>query len=62
VLLAVARRSDAEYGDALEPAGIPGVEWADEQHLLELLKTGRIADTTTASAVALLQACGELAQ
>ncbi|WP_298582955.1 hypothetical protein [uncultured Kocuria sp.] len=59
-LLAVARRTDAEYGDALEPAGIPGVEWVDAQSLLELLRAGRIGDTTTASAVALLLACGEL--
>lgn len=59
-LLAVARRTDAEYGDALEPAGIPGVDWVDAQGLLERLRTGRIADTTTASAVALLLACGEL--
>jgi hypothetical protein len=59
VLLAVARRTDAEYGEALEPAGIPGVEWAAEQHLLQHLRSGRITDTTTASALALLQACGE---
>lgn len=59
-LLAVARRTDAEYGDALEPAGIPGVEWVEAQSLLELVKTGRIADTSTVSAVALLLACGEL--
>lgn len=62
VMLAVTRRTDAEYGQALEPAGIPGMEWADEQHLLELLKAGRIADTTTASALAVLQACGEFAR
>jgi hypothetical protein len=60
VLLAVARRTDAEYGEALEPAGIPGVEWADEHQLLQHLRSGRIVDTTTASALALLQACGEL--
>lgn len=59
VMLAVARRTDAEYAEALEPAGIPGVEWADEQQLLQHLCAGRIADTTTASALALLQACGE---
>ncbi|MEX5260200.1 hypothetical protein [Kocuria sp. CPCC 205263] len=59
VMLAVARRTDAEYGEALEPAGIPGVEWADEQQLLQHLCSGRITDTTTASALALLQACGE---
>lgn len=60
VLLAVARRTDAEYSDVLKPAGIPGVEWADEQELCQHLKTGRIVDTTTAAAIALLQACGEL--
>ncbi|MGQ1838678.1 hypothetical protein ACT4S2_09490 [Kocuria turfanensis] len=59
VLLAVARRPDAEYGEVLEPTGIPGVEWSDEQHLLQHLCSGRIMDTTTASALALLQACGE---
>ncbi|MGX5359800.1 hypothetical protein [Kocuria sp. KH4] len=59
VLLAVARRTDAEHGGALEPAGLPGVEWADEQQLLRHLCSGRIMDTTTASALALLQACGE---
>jgi hypothetical protein len=59
VMLAVARRTDADYGEALEPAGIPGVEWADEQQLLQHLCSGRITDTTTASALALLQACGE---
>jgi hypothetical protein len=59
VMLAVARRTDAEYGEAPEPAGIPGAEWADEQHLLQHLCSGRITDTTTASALALLQACGE---
>ena len=59
-LLAVARRTDAEYGEELEPAGIPGVEWVDAQSLLELVKTGRIADTSTVSAIALLLACGEL--
>lgn len=60
VMLAVARRTDTEYGDAPEPAGIPGMEWADEQHLLQHLCSGRIVDTTTAAALALLQACGEL--
>jgi hypothetical protein len=60
VMLAVARRTDAEYGDALEPAGIPGVEWVDEQELLQCLCSGRIEDTTTASAIGLLLACGEL--
>ncbi|MFC4904635.1 hypothetical protein [Kocuria oceani] len=59
-MLAVARRTDTDYGQTLEPAGIPGDQWADEQHLLELVKTGRIVDTTTASAIAVLQACGEL--
>lgn len=59
-LLAVARRTDAEDGDALEPAGVPGVEWVDAQSLLELVKTGRMADTSTVAAVALLLACGEL--
>lgn len=60
VMLAVARRTGTERGDALEPAGAPGVEWVDEQQLLELLRTGRILDTTTASALAVMQACGEL--
>lgn len=60
VMLAVARRTDAEYGEALEPVGIPGVVWVDEQELLQHLCSGRIVDTTTASAVALLLACGEL--
>lgn len=60
VMLAVARRADAEYGDALEPAGIPGVEWVDEQELLQHLCSGGIEDTTTASAIGLLLACGEL--
>lgn len=59
-VLAVSRRSDAEYGDALSPAGIPGVEWVDEQALLRHLRTGRIVDATTAAAVAMLLACGEL--
>ena len=60
VLFAVARRTDAEYGQALEPAGIPGMEWADEQHLLQHLCSGRIMDTTTTAAgLALLQVCGE---
>ncbi|MGQ1795800.1 hypothetical protein ACT4S5_01475 [Kocuria oceani] len=60
VLLAVARRTGAACGEVADPAVIPGVEWVDDQHLLELMKTGRIMDTSTASALALLQACGEL--
>jgi hypothetical protein len=60
VMLAVARRTDAEGGEALEPVGIPGMEWVDEQQLLQHLKTGRIADTSTAAAIALMLACGEL--
>ncbi|WP_344122193.1 hypothetical protein [Kocuria aegyptia] len=51
VMLAVARRAEAGCGQALEPA--------DEQHLVEHLRSGRIVDTSTASALALLQACGE---
>ncbi|GAA1761197.1 hypothetical protein [Kocuria aegyptia] len=59
VMLAVARRAEAGCGRALEPAGVPGVEWVDEQHLVEHLRSGRIVDTSTASALALLQSCGE---
>ena len=60
VMLAVARRTDAEYDQLPEPAAIPGVEWVEEDRLLPYLCSGRIADTTSAAAIAVLQACGEL--
>jgi 8-oxo-dGTP pyrophosphatase MutT (NUDIX family) len=57
VMLAVARKSCPDAEQMLEDGP---VQWVGEAELLRAVSEGRIVDVTTAAAVALLLACGEL--